>query len=355
MGLAVAYELARHGLTVEILSRRRSEAAGFVAAGMLAPYAEGLTGDLLKLSQLSLDLIPKWVKRIENDSGIDCGLKKCGTIVPFSSSEERDKHLCAPFGHKLDRTELENELPGIASKWKTALLFNQDGQIDNRRQLMRALEKACVAMGVQFQEGIEVLELLHDEKEFKGVRVLNAEGKIEKILGEKAVLCGGAWSNQIFSSIPVFPVKGQMMSLQGPKESLNRILYGPGTYMVPRTDGLVVIGATSEKNAKFQEGLTPDGQSQLHQGIHELFPQASQWPQMERWWGFRPCTPDKNPLLGPYLLKGLWLATGHYRNGVLLAAITAELIVKCICKKQLSISESQLLEKFTWNRFAVIN
>jgi len=353
MGLAIAYELAHKGLAVEILSRRRSEAAGFVAAGMLAPYAEGLTGELLKLSQLSLNRTPEWIKRIESDSGIHCGLKNCGTIVPFASTEESDAHECACFGQKLNRKELESEVPGIAAKWETALLFHQDGQIDNRRQLMRALEKACVQLGVHFQEGVEILEVLHNEKDFKGVIIRNAEGKITQLVGKGAVLCGGAWSNQIFSSIPIFPVKGQMMSLQGPKETLKRIVYGPGTYMVPREDGLIVIGATSEKNAGFQEGLTPFGQKQLHRGIDELLPKANQWPQMERWWGFRPCTPDRNPLLGPYLLNGLWIATGHYRNGVLLAAITAELLAKCILKTELTIEETRLLKKFTCNRFAL--
>ena len=183
------------------------------------------------------------------------------------------------------------------------------------------------------------------------ISIRNAEGKIETRPCQEAVLCSGAWSNQILKEVPIFPVKGQMMSLQAPKKALRRILYGPGTYMVPREDGLIIIGATSEKDAGFQEGLTPFGQKQLHKGISDLLPAANQWPQMERWWGFRPCTPDEGPLLGTSLLKGLWLATGHHRNGVLLAAITSELLAKCICKKPLSSTEDQLLKQFSWDRF----
>ena len=351
MGLTVAYELARNGRSIKILSRRRSEAAGFVAAGMLAPHAEGLQGNLLKLGQLSLKRIPRWVQKIEEDSGINCGLKNCGIVVPFISTEARDAHPTAFFGHSLNRQELELEVPGIAPQWKTGLLFKQDGQIDNRRQLMRALEKACVERGVHFQEGVEVLNLLHDKKEFKGVNIRNPEGKVEIISSKEAVLCSGAWSNQIFKAIPIFPVKGQMLSLQGPKEALKRIIFGPGTYIVPREDGLIVIGATSEQNAGFQEGLTPSGQQELHKGIGALLPAANHWPQMERWWGFRPCTPDEGPLLGSSLLKGLWLATGHHRNGVLLAAITAELLAKCICQNKLSKEEDELLTQFSWKRF----
>ena len=144
-----------------------------------------------------------------------------------------------------------------------------------------------------------------------------------------------------------------MLSLQGPKEALKRIIFRPGTYLVPREDGLIVVGATSEKEARYQTGLTPAGQRQLHAGIKALLPEANQWPQMERWWGFRPCTPDEGPLLGSSSLKGLWLATGHYRNGVLLAAITAELLAKCICNSRLSSQEDQLLKEFSWNRFEV--
>ncbi len=351
MGLAIAYELAKQGRKVEILSRRRSEAAGFVAAGMLAPHAEGLEGNLLKLCQLSLDRIPKWIEQIEADSGIQCGLKNCGIVVPFASNLERDLYPTAPFGINLTRKELDHEIPGLASGWEAGLLFKQDGQIDNRRRLMRALEKACVELGVHFQEGAEVLELIHNCQELKGIKMRNANGEIETLYHREAVLCSGAWSRQIFKSIPLFPVKGQMFSLQGPKGALQRILFGPGTYLVPREDGLIVVGATSEKEAGFNSGLTPSGQRKLKHGVKALLPEANNWPQMEQWWGFRPCTPDKKPLLGPSELNGLWLATGHYRNGVLLSAITAELLSKCILEKQINFYEKELLNTFTLKRF----
>tara|TARA_B100000029_G_scaffold291747_1_gene285313 strand:- start:2364 stop:3470 length:1107 start_codon:yes stop_codon:yes gene_type:complete len=351
IGLAIAYELAKKGRKVEILSRNRSEAAGFVAAGMLAPHAEGLQGSLLQLGQLSQNCIPTWVQAIEKDSGVNCGLKNCGIIVPFHSADERDAHSSSSFGQILTRNELELEVPGLDPAWQTALLFNQDGQIDNRRRLMRALEKACVSLGVHFQEGVQVIDVITEEETFKGVHILNAEGKVEVQHSDEGVLCSGAWSSQIFPRIRIFPVKGQMLSLQGPKAALRRIIFGPGTYLVPRDDGLIIVGATSEKEAKFQTGLTPAGQHELHKGIQNLLPKANHWPQMERWWGFRPCTPDEGPLLGASSVQGLWLATGHHRNGVLLAAITAELIAKCICNIQLNTRENQLLQEFNWNRF----
>ena len=351
MGLSIAYELAKKGRRVEVLSRRRSEAAGFVAAGMLAPHAEGLEGSLLQLGQLSLNRIPTWVQEIEADSEIKCGLKNCGIVVPFPSEKKRDEYPTASFGQILNRKELELEIPGIGSYWQTALLFSQDGQIDNRRRLMRALEKACVSLGVHFQEGVEVLDVISEKQKFIGVNIINAEGRVEKLSSKEGVICSGAWSHQIFKAIPIFPVKGQMLSLQGPKEALKRIIFGPGTYLVPREDGLIVIGATNEKEAGFDSGLTPAGQQQLHKGIEALLPKANKWPQMERWWGFRPCTPDESPLIGASTLEGLWLATGHHRNGVLLAAITAEFLAKCICQNELSNEENQLLNQFSCTRF----
>ena len=123
MGLAIAHQLARRGHVVSVLSRRRSEAAGFVAAGMLAPHAEGLTGDLLRLGQLSLDRIPRWVAQIEADSGLPCGLRATGIVVPFKDAKERDRYATAALGEDLNRQRLEQLLPGIVTAWQAGLLF----------------------------------------------------------------------------------------------------------------------------------------------------------------------------------------------------------------------------------------
>lgn len=379
MGLAIAHQLARRGSRVLVVSRRRSEAAGFVAAGMLAPHAEGLRGDLLALGQASLKRIPAWVAQIEADSGLSCGLRPCGIVVPFRTAAERDAYPTAPWGEALDRAGLERELPGIGPLWQAGLLFSQDGQIDNRRRLMRALERACVSLGVRFQEGSEVLGLEWDGQAEVGqarshgaalsaVQLRTAEGEEQRLPARRAVLACGAWSARLLPQLPVFPVKGQMLSLQGPRRALERVIFGPGTYLVPREDGLLVVGATSEPQAGFGEGLTPDGQRQLQDGIAALLPAASGWPPMERWWGFRPCTPDEGPLLGDSPIPGLWLATGHHRNGVLLAAITAELLAAAVLGAEAlrgnalrespettrpgePFPETPWLEAFRWDRF----
>jgi glycine oxidase len=352
MGLAIAHQCARRGHRVTVLSRRRSEAAGFVAAGMLAPHAEGLTGEQLALGQASLARIPAWVAQIEADSGLACGLRPCGIVVPFATVAERDGYPTAAWGEALDRPGLEREVPGIGPHWQAGLLFTQDGQIDNRRRLMRALERACVGLGVTFEEGTEVLALERSATEaLRAVHLRRADGLELRLATERAVLACGAWSARLLPQLPVFPVKGQMLSLQGPRQALHRVLFGPGTYLVSREDGLLVVGATSEPEAGFREGLTPAGQRQLEAGIKALLPEACQWPPMERWWGFRPCTPDEGPLLGAGPIPGLWLATGHHRNGVLLAAISAELVAVQLLGEDLGPAEEQLLAAFRWNRF----
>ncbi len=400
MGLAIAHQLARRGQAVLVLSRRRSEAAGFVAAGMLAPHAEGLAGPLLALGQASLAQIPAWVAQVEADSGLACGLRFCGIVVPFATAAERDAYPTAAWGESLDRAELQRQLPGLAGHWPAGLLFPQDGQIDNRRRLMRALERACVNRGVRFEEGSELLELITApggagsageanmageaklageakdpgeaqaagggrglagaataaSRQLVAVRLRRADGQELTLPCAVAVLACGAWSAQLLPQLPIRPVKGQMLSLQGPIGALRRVIFGPGTYLVPREDGLVVVGATSEPEAGFREGLTPAGQRQLQQGISALLPEAAGWPPMERWWGFRPCTPDQGPLLGASPIDGLLLACGHHRNGVLLAAITAELLAGLLAPAELPGSlpagqAERLLAPFRWDRF----
>jgi glycine oxidase len=249
---------------------------------------------------------------------------------------------------------------------------------------MRALERACVQRGVRFEEGSEVLELITasgsipssgadpssspepgpgtaplaaPRPRLEAVRLRRADGSELTLACRAAVLACGAWSARLLPQLPVFPVKGQMLSLQGPIGALPRVVFGPGTYLVPREDGLLVVGATSEAEAGFAEGLTPFGQQRLEAGIAALLPAASQWPPMERWWGFRPCTPDEGPLLGPGPIAGLWLATGHHRNGVLLAAITTELLAALIAPEPPppepgpAAAALEALAPFRWDRF----
>ncbi len=351
IGLSLAYEFARKGYAVEVLSRNRSESAGFVAAGMLAAHAEGLENELLNFGQYSQSIIPEWIHNIQTDSGIDCGLKKCGIIVPFENIEDLNKFPTLQNGQYLNQIELRNEIRGLNEKWQHGLLFEQDGQIDNRRRLMRALERACTIHGVKFQEGTEIKEIIFEKDTFLGVRILTATGDLNSIFCKKAVLCCGAWSNKIFGEVPIVPIKGQMLSIQGPISKLKRIIFGPQTYLVPRDDGLVIVGATVEKGAGFYKGNTPEGIKKLQSGINSIYPEAQNWPHMEHWWGFRPATPDLKPIIGDSSIKNLFLATGHYRNGVLFSAATSNLIYKLVSQENFNALEKRFLDNFALKRF----
>ena len=351
IGLSCAYEFARKGFKVEVLSKNRSEAAGFVAAGMLATHAEGLENELLNFGQYSQNLIPKWIHNIQNDSGIDCGLKQCGIVVPFKNINDLENFPTFKNGQYLNRKKLNQEIEGLHEKWKHGLLFEQDGQIDNRRRLMRALERACAIHKVKFQEGTEIKELIYEENFFSGVRVLTATGDLNSIFCKQGILCCGAWSNQILRKVPITPIKGQMLSIQGPINKLRRIIFGPNTYLVPREDGLVIVGATVEKEAGFNKGNTPEGIKKLQSGINSLYPEAKTWPHMEHWWGFRPATSDLKPIIGKSSIRNLFIATGHYRNGVLFSAATSNLIFKLISGQNLNSTENYFLDNFTLDRF----
>ena len=359
MGLAVAHGLARHGWSVGLLRRAQREAAGFAAAGMVAPHAEGLSGALLALGQRSLQMIPAWVGSIEEDSGLLCGWLPCGAVMPFISQVQRQAFPTAATGHPLDRTALETEVPGISPAFTCGLLFPQDGQLDSRRQLMVALERACRQRGVVFEEGVTVERLRWEDdggghRRLVAIALRSRDGERYRLSCGQAVLCCGAWSQQLIPQVPVAPIKGQMFSVQAPRHALRRVLFGPGTYLVPRQDGLVVVGATSEQ-VGFTPGLTPMGQNRLERGLRELLPEGSRWPPMERWYGFRPSTPDQQPVLGPGPLQGLVMATGHHRNGVLLAAVTAELTQAVLSQDPAGFPNTPLaatLHPFRWNRFA---
>ena len=360
MGLAVAHDLARHGWSVHLLRRARRDAAGFAAAGMAAPHAEGLSGSLLALAQRSLSMIPPWVDAIEEDSGLPCGWRPCGTVAPFTSQAQRQAFPTAALGRPLDRAGLEAEAPGISPAFTCGLLFPQDGQLDSRRKLMAALDRACHRRGVRFEEGVTVERLCWEEdgrgqQHLVGIALRTGDGERRRRPCGQAVLCCGAWSQQLLPCVPVMPVKGQMFSVQAPRQALRRVLFGPGTYLVPRQDGLVVVGATTEQ-VGFTPGLTPMGQTRLEQGLRQLLPAAAHWPPMERWYGFRPCTRDQQPVLGPGPLRGLVMATGHHRNGVLLAAVTAE-VTRVVLEAGPAGCHpapwaASLLDAFRWDRFS---
>ena len=343
IGLATALELRQRGCTVRVVCRDRQEAAGYVAAGMIAPQAEGLQGPQLELGLASRALYPAWIARLEAISGLDCGYWNSGILVPYFDDREVSHHPSHPDSQRFSSADALRQQPGLG-EIRGAIWYPHDAQVDNRRRLMQALIEANRQLGVELLDGVTVQQLLP-----QGDRLVGVETATGLLQAEHYILAAGSWSGQLLD-LPVQPIKGQMFSVRQPDGAahpLRSVLFGPGTYIVPRRDGLIVVGATAE-NVGFCGGSTPAGTSHLMAAACRLFPPLATYSVEELWWGYRPGTPDEGPLLGRSPYRNLSLATGHYRNGILYAPITAKLLTESLLDHQ----NPDLLQAFHWQRFS---
>lgn len=348
IGLSVAIALKLRGATVTVLSRNLQESAGYVAAGMLAPQAEQLPpSPLLDLAIRSRSLYEGWTRKLEEIAGLETGYWPCGILAPVYDRPESLEVPPIPDSPAiwLEGADLEDRQPGLSSEVAGAWWFPKDGQVDDRRFLMRSLLSAARELGVDVLEGVEVKEIV---TEGKAVRHVTTDGGA--IAGSHYILAAGAWSGQLLS-VPIYPIKGQLLSLRVPdsvpKLPVRQVLFGSDIYIVPRRDGLIVLGATME-DVGFNNDLTPYGIDALLSAAMRLYPGLRDFAIQEFWWGFRPTAPDELPILGPSPFANLTLATGHHRNGILLAPATAEVVADWVWEGK----ADPLLEHFRWDRFS---
>lgn len=347
MGLAIALELRLRGLSVVVLSRDIQQAASQAAAGMLAPMAEGLPpGAMLDLSLQSRHLYPDWVRKLEDLSGLDTGYQACGVLMPLYDAADPHGTMFATSATPpqwLDRPAMHLAQPGLGADVIGGWWLPEEGQVDNRA-LHRALLVAAEAAGVTVREGVTVTDL-----EQRQGRVVSVRTPTETLQAGHYVLATGAWSASLLP-LPVQPCKGQMFSVTVPPGTaelpLQRVIYGDRTYLVPRRDGRIVVGATVEETG-FTPHNTAAGLQTLMAGATRLFPAIAHFPIQECWWGFRPATPDEQPILGASPCANLSFATGHHRNGILLTPITAQLLANWIVDHV----ADPLLTAFSWERF----
>lgn len=358
IGLAIALELRLRGATVTVLTRNFNEAASHAAAGMLAPQAEKLPpGAMLELCLRSRSLYPDWTQKLEALTGLPTGYWSCGILAPVYESEA-DAHVSGSItanlsdtqpptpAHWLDRVTIHQHQPGLSQEVIGGWWYPNDAQVDNRL-LTKALRAAVCDAGVAWRESTTVQKILQ-----RGDRVLGVQTADGTFQAAHYVLATGAWSQDLLP-IPVQPRKGQMLSVQvpaGATPALKSVLFGSEIYIVPRQDGRIVIGATSEA-VGFTPENTPEGVQALLERTTRLYPALQSLPLQEVWWGFRPATPDELPLLGASPYENLTLATGHYRNGILLAPVTAQLLVDRILHQQ----SDPLLDAFHWSRFKAVS
>ena len=343
IGLAIAIELKRQGAKVTVVSQDFSQAAAHAAAGMLAPLAEKLTSaPLLDLCLRSRWLYPEWTQKLEELTGVDTGYLPCGILAPTYKQPEAIAE--ADNAVWLDRQSIKLYQPGLSDRVVGGWWYPEDGQVDNRC-LMRSLLQAARTLGIELKEGVSVKAIQQRQGRVDGV--LTNMGSLS---ADQYVLAAGSWSSQLMP-LPVRPVKGQMLALKMPQKlhqpaPLQRVLYGDGIYLVPRQDGRLIVGATAEE-VDWTPFNTPKGIQTLLSKTTELYPAAADWQIEEMWWGFRPGTPDELPILGRSSCENLFLATGHYRNGILLAPITATLIADLILEQK----SDPLLAEFSYQRF----
>jgi glycine oxidase ThiO len=337
IGLAIAIELRLLGAEVRVLCHDFKAAAGHAAAGMLAPQAEQIPARaMLDLCLASRAMYPEWVQKIEAISGSETGFWQCGILAPRYSSIGGEDWL--------DARSIRAHQPQLSDAVVGGYWYPADGQVDNRA-LIHALWMAARSLGVEFEDGIEVTAIHHDRG-----RVTHLDTNQGEMSAQHYILATGAWSQQLLP-IPVVPRKGQMMSVVVPPAQLanlplQQVLFGEEIYIVPRRDGRITIGATSE-DVGFAPHNTVAGVNQLLTHAVRLFPPLQDFSVQQLWWGFRPATPDELPILGQSAYPNLTLATGHYRNGILLTPITAKLIADLVWHQQVD----ELLNEFSWERF----
>jgi glycine oxidase ThiO len=335
IGLATAIELALQGVSVTVFSRNFQEAALHAAAGMLAPQAEGIApGPMRDLCLRSRAMYPEWVSKLESLTGMDSEYWPCGILAP-------QYELCSSK-EWCDRPSLDALQPGLGEDVTGGWWFPQDGQVNNQK-LAQVLRVAAQQLGVQLLEGVTVEQITHTETQVTGVQTTAGI-----YTSDRYVLATGAWSGGLLS-IPVMPRKGQMLAVRAgvSPQPLQHVLFGSEIYIVPRRNGRIVIGATSE-NVGFAPQNTPAGVQQLLTDATRLYPPLKDWVLEQCWWGFRPTTPDELPILGPSPYENLVLATGHHRNGILLTPITATVLADLICHQKVD----PLLQAFSCDRFA---
>ncbi|MET8585469.1 glycine oxidase ThiO [Streptomyces collinus] len=350
IGLVTAWRAAQRGLATAVVDPEPGGGAARVAAGMLAAVTELHYGEetLLALNLESARRYPDFAAELTELTGHDLGYRRCGTLAVALDADDR-AHLRDL--HALQRRSgLESEWlsgrdcrrlePMLAPGVRGGLRVDGDHQIDPRR-LASALVAACERAGVVFHRAwAERLDVVRD----RAAGITTADGTA--LVAGRVVLAGGSLSGRLAGVPdevlpPVRPVKGQVLRLTVPRRCapfLNRtvraVVRGSQVYLVPRENGELVVGATSEELG-WDTTVTAGGVYELLRDAHELVPGITELPLTETRAGLRPGSPDNAPLLGPSGLDGLLLATGHYRNGVLLTPVTGDVMARVLADGEL--------------------
>jgi glycine oxidase len=341
IGLAIARALALRGIAeVLLLERGRLGAeSSSAAAGMLAPQAEAnRPHEFFHLTCRSRDMYPEFASALLEETGIDIQLDRTGTLYLAFTEHDVDEleqryewqtkaglaveNLSVDTARKLE--------PAIRDELRGALRFPLDTQVENRR-LLSALAVSNERLGVQMETGTDVVALKVERSRITGV-----ETSFGFVATDRVVIAGGAWSSLLgaadiaLPNLRIKPVRGQMLCFEANPQLARHVIYTPRGYIVPRRDGRLLAGSTTEY-AGFEKCVTAAGVQAILSAALEISPRIASLPLTDSWAGLRPRAADTLPVLGPCAeIGGVFYATGHYRNGILLAPVTGEVIAAAI-------------------------
>jgi glycine oxidase len=353
IGGSIAFELARRNVSVAVLDRQGlGYEASWAAAGILSPAPDSTASiPLVPLGRASLALYPEFVAAVEGASRKRAGYRASGTLeVLFKSDAERELSTlvtlhrglglaCEPLSPD-DAREME---PALGREAIAAALLPDEASVDNRALTGAVIEAGRLTGGV-LAPGVAVTALAMEGN--KCVGVTTARG--ETISAGNVILAAGCWTSLLPGAsawAPTRPVRGQMAALLHKGQTIRRVLRSERGYIVPRDLAIpqkLIVGATIE-NVGYEKAVTSGGIEQILGAANEIAPELARAEIAETWSGLRPGTPDQLPILGPTDIDGLIIATGHFRNGILLAPITAKLIAEWVTDRRTS---------FDWEMFS---
>lgn len=343
VGCAVAEALARQRQRVVVVERARvgaeasSAAAGILSAQMDMPAP----GPFFELCQAARRLYPGWIANLERRSGRRVGYRAEGLLyLAMTAREERRMAARARWQareglsvERWSRAEIRRREPRVDGAARCGFHFPREGQVDNVR-LMQALARACRRSGVILLEQTSVRRLRLRGGAVRSGTIRGVETTRGLIEAPVVVNCLGSWANlggRFPLALPIQPARGQMLAFRGPKGLFHRPVMSERAYVVQRADGRLLVGSTVEF-VGFEKALTLEGIQTILSGLRRMSSALTRCTFLEAWAGFRPCTPDALPVLGETRIHGLYVATGHFRHGILLAPITARLMAELILR-----------------------
>lgn len=357
IGLSIARELHKSGVSsITVLEKGRcGEESSWAAAGMLGPQAEAdETGIFFDICSTSRDLYPQFAADLLAETGVDIELDEQGTLyLAFTDEDVTEVHKRFKWQRKaglpvehLSADEARRAEPFISTDVRGALRFPGDWQVENRK-LLAALRRYAELNGIEIRENSAVEQLVVEDGRVTGARTATG-----MILASHTIFATGAWTSLIKLGdldMPhnVEPVRGQIVAFQTAKRLFQHVIYSRRGYIVPRADGRILAGSTSE-NVGFEKGVTDSAADALRQMAAEIAPNLSSLAVTDQWSGLRPFARDGFPVIGQFDgIDDLTIATAHYRNGILLAPLTARIVADKVVNK----IEISTLAAFSPNRF----